>query len=535
MGKSSQGEGLAIAPVASRHEPNKSMVEHRRSIGTPVSTHLKAASFVLGQKAYSRPWQEKPAFAFILIGAISAMLVTRVTLGPIAIHDNLSVYWVWADQFTAELARGNVYPRWLPASYAGLGAPVFYYYPPLAFYLAAVFGLTGVSTYSSLIAAFALAFAASGIACWYWLRGRSSHPLLAACLFMAAPYHVFDYVDRGALSECLAVALIPVLAIGLRRIAERRGGTALTSVAYAAMIGTHLPLALLTSVFLIAPYAILHRRRVTSFAMAIALGIGLSAIYLLPALVLAPYHDDSQLYRAPFLLPGYWSVLSGNWDDPNYVRIFLITGAIFATAALLAHYRRDGWAFYAMAIAVIAAGLVPFLWSFPLLQKVQFPYRALPLAEFALATAVGRLPGSGRLVLGLSALPLLVSASLLPGLGTPPSDLNRLKSVHPDVREYLPKGVLETQPHVLLKDVLATRVPPPHVDGMVVEQRFYFPAWSCGRAEPRTQLLMHQPDCSPRIIWTATEKLGAAISLLSGLILLGLIGWKRRRTQIALE
>ena len=112
---------------------------------------------------------------------------------------------MWADQFTAELGRGNLYPRWLAASDAGLGTPVFYYYPPLAFHLAAMFGLIGLSTYASL-AAFGSGFALSGIACWHWLRGRTNHPLIASMFFMAAPYHLLNYTDRGALAESVATA-----------------------------------------------------------------------------------------------------------------------------------------------------------------------------------------------------------------------------------------------------------------------------------------------------------------------------------------
>ena len=460
----------------------------------------------------------KPATAFGLIVLLALLLIFRIYLGPTILHDSLAVYWVWADQFTQELARGHLYPRWLPASYAGLGAPVFYYYSPLAFYFIGAFGLAGLSTYASLIATFGCAFAASGIACWYWLKGRSNHPLLGAACFMAAPYHLFDYVDRGALPESVAIALIPVLAIGLRRIAERRGGIVVTALAYAAMIGTHLPLALLSSVFLIAPYAIWHCRRIAAFALASALGIAASAIYLLPALALEPYHDGAQLYRAPELRTDYWNLFNNNWSDPTFAMIFLIIAASIATAVLITFRQRDRWAVLAIAVAAIVAGIIPLFWSLPVLEKVQFPYRALPIAEFALATAIARLPSDQGLALKIATPPLLVSLIVLPGFYDVPRDMRRLTAVHPDVYEYLPRGVLPPhQTQAKLSDVLASRVPPPHVAGMVVEPRFYFPDLSCGRAEPQTQLLMREPGCRPRIIMTGPERLGAAISLLTAL------------------
>jgi hypothetical protein len=346
---------------------------------------------------------------------------------------------------------------------------------------------------------------------------------------MAAPYHLFDFVVRGALAEAVAIALIPPIAIGLRRIAEQRGGVPLTAVAYGAIIGTHLPLALLVSVFLIAPYALLHRERLPAFAAAVAVGIGLAAIYLVPAFAFSAYRDLGQLYRTPNLTTAYWSITQAHWSDPVYLGIFAIIGAIIVAAAGPALRRRDGWAMYAIAIAVIVSGLVPFVWTLPLLRDVQFPYRALPLAEFGVATALARLPREPGIGAAAALPALLLSLLIAPGFNMPNEDLQRLRTWHPDVYEYLPKGVMKAgQTGAKLDGILAVRVPPPHVPGMKVDARFYFPSWSCGSEEPRTQLLMHEPSCEPRIVWTWAEKLGAAVSLLAGLTLLAFV---RRRSH----
>jgi len=392
-----------------------------------------------------------------------------------------------------------------------------------------MFRLSGLTTYWSLIATFGSAFAASGFACWHWLKGRSNYPVLAAAFFMAAPYHLFNYTDRGALAESVATVFIPLIAISLRRVAKRRGGIVSAALAYAALICTHLPLALLVSIFLIAPYVLLHRARIVEFVAAIVAGIGLAAICLVPALTLAPYHDVAQLYRAPDLRTDYWSLFSGHWNDVTFTMVFVIAVAIVAAAALPALRQRDRWAVHALAVALVAIGAIPFVWSLPLLKDIQFPFRVLPIAEFGLATALARLPRNPGLSAAMAALPLAVSLMVLPGFHTVSSDLGRLQSVHPDVYEYLPKGVMKPgQTSARLSDVLATRVPPPHVAAMIVEPHFYFPAWSCGRVEPRTQLLMHDAACAPRIVWTTAEKIGAAISLLAGLFLLVLAVLGRR-------
>jgi hypothetical protein len=478
-------------------------------------------------------WQERRAIAYVFFVALGVALVIPANLGGPMLHDNFAINWVWADQFTAALARGNLYPRWMPLSNGELGAPVFYFYPPLGFHLAGLFGLLGFSTYYSLIAAYAAAFAASGITCWHWLKGRSNHPLLAAAFFVVAPYHLYDFTVRGALSESLGIAFVPLIAIGLRRIAERRGGVVFAALAYGGLICTHLPLALLVSIFLIAPYALLHRRHLLDYAIATVIGIGVAAIYLVPAFALQDYHDVAQLYRNPPLRTDYWSIYGFHWDQKGYATIFAIIAALILTASRPAFRQCDGWARYAIAIALVVSGIIPFFWSLPLLHQVQFPFRALPLAEFGLATAVARLPRGKGLRLAPVELPLLLSLFILPGFHLEGDVMQRLQSTHPDVYEYLPKGVIKTgQTSASLQEVLAPRVPPPRVPGMVVEPHFYFPSWSCGTEEPRTQLLMHEPSCKPHIVWTAAEKIGALISALAGLALLAL-GLLRRRPREA--
>ena len=463
-------------------------------------------------------WQDRPAVAYPVLLALAVALVMPTYLGHPLLHDSFAINWVWADQFTAELARGNFYPRWLPLSNGGLGAPVFYYYPPLAFHVAGIFGLLGLSTYESVIATFAAGFALSGITCWHWQRGRSNHPLLGAAFFAAAPYHLFDYVVRGALAESFAIAFIPLIAIGLRRIAERRGGIVFTAIAYGGIICTHLPLALLVSVLLISPYALVHRAQMRSFAIGVSFGIALAAIYLVPAFALEPFRDVNQLFRSANLRPAYWNITASNWDNGVFLAVFAIVAAL-ALAAALPAWRGDRWAIYAITVCVLVTGLVPFFWSLPLLEKVQFPYRALPIAEFGLAFALARLPSKSLVV--AAALPLALSALLLPGFNLGGSDMRRLREMHPDVAEYLPPNVIpQGKTDTKLEDVLTPRIPSPLVSGMVVKPVFYFPAWSCGQPEPRTQLLMHEPGCRPELRWTNPEKTGAIITLIAALALL---------------
>src|SRR5882762_6415994 len=97
---------------------------------------------------------EKPWIAGIAIVSVATLLTLPAAVTAPRLNDSFWIDWVWLDQFAEQLRHGVLYPRWLPLSHGGLGSPVFYYYPPLAFYLASIFVLVGLSIYGSIIAAF---------------------------------------------------------------------------------------------------------------------------------------------------------------------------------------------------------------------------------------------------------------------------------------------------------------------------------------------------------------------------------------------
>jgi hypothetical protein len=471
---------------------------------------------------------------YLAIAALALLLTLPAALSPVKLHDSFWIDWVWTDQFAQQLRAGIPYPRWLPASHDGLGAPVFYYYPPLAFYPAGLLAASGLTPYAAIVATFGLAFAGAGAAMYRWASGWTNYPLAAALFFMAAPYHVADVYGRGALAETCAIALIPLLALGLKRAAEERG-PALLAVAYGAIICTHLPLALLASLFLIAPYALIlargRPRALVIFATPLALGVGLAGIYLVPALALERYRDAAVLWSDPLLRPDHWLLIYGAATGMALISLKAI--AVVALPALFMAVRwRSAWARYAILCCLIVAGLLPFLWSLPLIRSVQFPFRALPFAEFGLATAIALAPrGEGRIaaLLALPALALSATFLLAPAPPGPPLTLALLAQRHPDVPENLPPGARPySWPSRWALDLAARHRAQVRQSEVTIEPVFYFPAWrvTCaGQAvatfpDPATALLAHRgTGCVTALGRTLAEKAGAALSLVALLLL----------------
>jgi hypothetical protein len=486
----------------------------------------------------------------IALAFVAFDLLLPALLAPPMVQASFWIDLVWIEGFAQELRHGALYPRWLSGSNGGLGAPVFYYYPPIAFYGAALFKLAGLGTYSALLAAAGTAWFAGGAAMLAWLRGCGRRALPLAALYMAMPYHVIDFYRRGAFAEFCCYALLPLLALGVRRAAAGRGMVPL-AITYALLIGTHLPIALLTSLLLIGPWCgwtvWQDRHALRPIACGLALGIALAAVYLLPALTLQHHASFHQFWTPGELRPSNWTFFTpARWTDPGAVRLFIVLTLFLAGAAAVLACGRSGWALGALAICALVAGVVPGLWDLPLVAKVQFPWRALMLVEFALVTALawsrrGWLPFVAFVpLLGLSWL-FLRPPQPDPAGWTPAA----LSATRPEVLEYLPRGAPRERgtysPWAL---ALAARHRAPEVrGGETILPLFHFPGWQvrCGGpavptfADPATRLLRYRggADCSIRRVPLPPERIGAALSVLAlgALAVAGLVGSATRRRR----
>src|SRR5262249_49497612 len=102
----------------------------------------------------------------------------------------------WVKLFSKQLWQGELYPRWLADMYAGNGSPVFFYYPPLIYYITALFTfLSPLSEfeYYPMAASMMLGVFVSGMTFYFWMReegGNEEAALAGSLLYMAAPAHV---------------------------------------------------------------------------------------------------------------------------------------------------------------------------------------------------------------------------------------------------------------------------------------------------------------------------------------------------------
>lgn len=182
--------------------------------------------------------------------------------------------------------RGVWYPHWIHLANYGAGEPRLVFYPPASWMLGGLLG--GASSWAAAPILFALlALLACGWSMYRlareWVpRGPAT---VAACLYTANPYALFVLYQRSALAELLAGAWIPLIVL----FALKRDSTVTAlGLVVAAVWLTNPPAAVMASyllAFLAFGLTLLERRAWPALRAAggMALGLGLSAFYIVPA------------------------------------------------------------------------------------------------------------------------------------------------------------------------------------------------------------------------------------------------------------
>lgn len=428
-------------------------------------------------------WLRDRRAALLLLAVGFAVLLPEFFTGP-STSDSLRYNVVWLDQWRELVAGGNLYPRWMPRAWDGLGSPAFIFYPPLFFWIAVALDqltlrLLETGTLISLTSAILLG--ASGLTMRHWLRAHvgAGAALLGGLAYMLAPYHIHDIFARAALAETCAYAVLPLVMLSMKRAGE---GDALAfpalAAAYAALILSHLPIALLTSIVLLPAYALSLTTRPAMLVRLVGaglLGAGLAAIYLVPALS----STDTILAEAlstSFFRPENWFFWQRGILAHPVIWIVLptcIAAALFSLSSLQAsrqssnHAQVRFWAVLSIAIVLLVAGFPPAFWSLPAVMLVQFPWRLMLLLEFTAITVVALvLPRASNPLFRVAAVPLIVAFGLSGALSAQrldaswersAADMATIRASYRDAPEYLPAGyVLPLGPDGIPNPALVT-------------------------------------------------------------------------------
>ena len=315
--------------------------------------------------------------------------------------------------------HGVLYPHWTPSANYGAGEPRFVFYPPLTWMLGAALGLVMPWPLVPIALTFLL-LAGTGLATRALARQAlaDAPATLAGCAALFSGYSLFTAYERSAFGELSGGFWIPLILLFLLRDRNPSG-----ALFHRALDGSAVPLALLVagawlsnppvgviaSSFLAATalvIALLQKSWAPAVraALAAALGLALSALYLVPAVIEQRWVDVRQVTGDPGeMIENSW--LFARHADPSLAlhdvelhRVSSIAVAMLAVAlvGLLVSWRRGKlrglrhW-WIPLALIPVAVLLLQFpislpLWNLlPKLRFLQFPWRWLVVLEAPMA------------------------------------------------------------------------------------------------------------------------------------------------------
>ena len=383
-----------------------------QGIKTTPGTESGLPQFSVPSQGSLRSWRRFLGPAIICLAALIATspdLIRHTSCG----HDFDFHLASWLDA-AASWRHGIFYPHWAPSPNYGAGEPRFVFYPPLTWMLGAAFGF--IFPWKGVELAITCSFlAATGLATRMLARQvlPDGTATLAGCGALFSGYSMFTAYERSAFGELAGGFWIPLLLLLVFRDRNPQGSvwrrafdgsTTLLALVIAGAWLSNAPLGVMACYLLAAValiVALIQRSwaPVVRSATAVAIGLGLSAIYLVPAAVEQHWVQIRQATDDPGLAIEN-SFLFGRHADPNLelhdVELWRVSaiGVLMIGLTLLCIFiawrrgllRQRTW-WIPLALIPVAVLLLQFpislpLWNIlPKLRFLQFPWRWLVVVE----------------------------------------------------------------------------------------------------------------------------------------------------------
>lgn len=352
-------------------------------------------------------------YSWLWVGIFCLLLVIPSIVYPVERHSvDGGLFHIYRGViFSAARDQGWFLPRWVQSLNAGLGSPLFSFYPPMTYMVMDALHRVGFDHIMAWRVIVALGFAAGAsgaFALALWLCKDATIALTCSVLYAFGPYLLHDLFGRGS-PEGLALCLVPWVLWCLLRLSERPSGglTVLTSLLWATLCLTHtlaavisLPVFLLLAVYAGARHG---PRTLGAPVIAIALGTLLTAFYTVPFLLEQPYVRFENVHSHAYVQPvmnvtgpafvfGVPALLDAGygarslWEPrlgPLYGAI-LLGGLIAFPMAFLRTRRNPAFLLFAGALALegglfwLQTAYATWFWrALPALQVIQFRWRLL--------------------------------------------------------------------------------------------------------------------------------------------------------------
>ncbi len=474
---------------------------------------------------------------YLLIALTLALLILWPLHAPSTwypMHD--STHLTRLNLITDTINSGQFPPIWAEGINNGYGYPLFHFYAPLFHFLSYAIHVLGFGLATSLKLALLLATLAGawGMLKWAGRRGRLAGTLASAA-FILSPYGALNLYVRGAYSEYLSLMLLPWVFLSLEYLNTRKQ-VIIAAIMLSLFFLSHNLVPILATPLIIIWALANNPTRLKNLFLTALLAFGLTAWFLLPVLVERSFTQTDLVakttnYGLHFVNPA--QIWNSTWgfggsapgvEDGMSFKLGKLQLLLAGLGVIMAIKKRSHigllLGFASLFYLYLATPLSRPLWDIlPVLQMVQFPWRALGVSSVLLSWLVGYavariLPRPFRLLISVCLIGALLALNLKyfspQSIISPPDTSRDIASVVP---EYMPRW---------MKNVPTTPALP--------LERAYYPTWKVlldGHSVPTSVdesgiLTYPNPDNSTNIqliqSHTPLQKFAYAITLFTVLL-----------------
>lgn len=339
--------------------------------------------------------------------------------GYFSMMDDMHVFRL--EQLDKCLKDGQFPCRFIKDGGMGYGYPLFNYYPPLAYGIAESLHLSGFSLINSLKITFASTHLIGALGMYFFasLFWGSSGAFISAVIFLLAPYQATDAFVRGAISELLAINILPWIFYFLTNFINKNKNKFLLIISLSALLLSHnlislaiAPVLLVYSLFLLFKNKNLNFKSIFKLSLPALLSLGIASFFLLPAIFeknlitvdtmtqgyfyyIIHFATLKQLFISRFW--GFGASLWGPIDDMSF-QVGIIQWILPLISLFFLFFKKNKkhiiisilFFFVFVFSLFLTHNKSTFIWqALPFMPFYQFPWRFLSIATFASAFLSG--------------------------------------------------------------------------------------------------------------------------------------------------
>ncbi len=316
-------------------------------------------------------------------------------------------HFQFAYTFYESITNGTLYPSWALQPNFGYGDVSVRFYPPLTYYILAVFRWITGNWFDAgcLLVVFLFFISGIGVYCWSreWFSERAS--LLGAVIYLIIPQHVNQIYQASMIAEFTAAAILPFCFLFATRVCSKGRwiDVCKLGIAFGLLVLSHLPTLVMGSIMLLV-YSLLTLKKADfirtnlKLAASVSLGLLLSCFYwvrMFSELSFVQhsgekYSTDYYSFNSHFIFP-FLNIFSD--VEPSGSGIFmnslsLVTFGVLIPSLIIYFMKAKEKKIPSMPPLIVmtflsfilATPISLMIWKyFPLLQKIQFPWRWLIL------------------------------------------------------------------------------------------------------------------------------------------------------------